>query len=102
VNNSGESSILLGLRSGIPPLFGYNSTYNSTTGLPSWADEDHPTLWKVTSTKGRPNIYIANLCSAKTDVFEPFDEQSLAWTGYYKIFVNSKYSYRNLIVLILN
>lgn len=84
VNNSGESSILLGLRSGIPPLFGYNSTYNSTTGLPSWADEDHPALWKVNSSKGRPNIYIANLCSAKTDVFEPFDEQSLAWTGYYK------------------
>lgn len=34
--------------------------------------------------KARPNVYVANLCSAKTDVFEPFDKQDLVWTGYYK------------------
>lgn len=32
----------------------------------------------------RPNTYLVNLCSNKTDVFEPFDKQELVWTGYYK------------------
>jgi len=32
----------------------------------------------------RPNTYLVNLCSNKTDVFEPFDKQQLVWTGYYK------------------
>jgi hypothetical protein len=84
INNSGESSILLGLKSGIPPLFGYNSTYNSTTGLPTWASTDYQVLRKIIGSNGRPNIYIANLCASKTDVFEPFDEQKLVWTGHYK------------------
>ena len=34
--------------------------------------------------KTRPNTYLINLCSNKTDVFEPFDKQQLVWTGYYK------------------
>jgi hypothetical protein len=34
--------------------------------------------------KARPNTYLINLCSNKTDVFEPFDKQQLVWTGYYK------------------
>lgn len=33
---------------------------------------------------GRPNVYLINLCAKKTDVFAPFDEQQLVWTGYYK------------------
>lgn len=33
---------------------------------------------------GRPNVYLVNLCAKKTDVFAPFDEQQLVWTGYYK------------------
>ena len=32
----------------------------------------------------RPNTYLVNLCSNKTDVFEPFDKQQLVWTGYYR------------------
>lgn len=42
--------------------------------------------WNGTMYKpsGTPNTYLANLCSAKTDVFEPFDQQSLVSTGYYK------------------
>lgn len=42
--------------------------------------------WSGTMYKpaGAPNTYLANLCSAKTDVFEPFDQQSLVSTGYYK------------------
>jgi hypothetical protein len=34
--------------------------------------------------KARPNTYLVNICSNKTDVFEPFDKQQLVWTGYYK------------------
>jgi hypothetical protein len=34
--------------------------------------------------KARPNTYLVNVCSNKTDVFEPFDKQQLVWTGYYK------------------
>ena len=34
--------------------------------------------------KTRPNTYLVNLCSNKTDVFEPFDKQQLVWTGYYR------------------
>jgi hypothetical protein len=33
---------------------------------------------------GRPNVYLVNLCAKKTDVFAPFDEQQLVWTGYYE------------------
>ena len=81
VNNSGESSIALGLKSGIPPLAGYKYT--------AWAasDADYLTKIPLSSPKGkygRPNMYIANLCSTKTDVFEPFDEQELIWTGVYQ------------------
>jgi hypothetical protein len=36
------------------------------------------------ATTGRPNIYLVNLCAKKTDVFAPFDEQQLVWTGYYQ------------------
>lgn len=81
VNNSGESSIVLGLKSGIPPLYGYKSN--------SWAGDDAPYLTKVESKSGRPNVYVANLCSAKTDIFEPFDQQPLVWTGYYQNLLNA-------------
>lgn len=42
--------------------------------------------WNGTIYKpsGTPNTYLTNLCSAKTDVFEPFDQQQLISTGYYK------------------
>jgi hypothetical protein len=83
LNLSGESSIVLGLKSGIPPLRGTNINL---------LGEDFAFLRKVNVenaqngpvTTGRPNVYIANLCSTKTDVFEPFDAQRLVWTGFYK------------------
>jgi hypothetical protein len=83
LNLSGESSIVLGLKSGIPPLRGTNIYL---------LGEDFAFLRKVNLenaqngpvTTGRPNVYIANLCSTKTDVFEPFDAQRLVWTGFYK------------------
>jgi hypothetical protein len=36
------------------------------------------------SVGARPNTYVVNLCSNKTDVFEPFDKQQLVWTGFYR------------------
>ena len=168
INNSGESSIALGLTSGIPPLGGYkndawiNSNGGSSlarisaTGVPygvsvyvdsvgSLVDVTALALYNSTGGKdpfflevenqlialgyngagtpgvdngpiaaqvigqgnvgdcnifglgcsftwsgtmydpaGTPNTYLANLCSAKTDVFEPFDQQPLVSTGYYK------------------
>ena len=76
MNLSGESSIVLGLKSGIPPLHG--------TAFNSYFGSDASILKKVSNSNSRPNIYIANLCSTKTDVFEPFDAQRLVWTGFYK------------------
>jgi len=86
MNLSGESSIVLGLKSAIPPLVGLNSSYIS----PYWSifGDDAGFIKKVPYSKGRPNVYVANLCSTKTDVFEPFDAQRLVWTGYYKSLLN--------------
>jgi hypothetical protein len=89
LNLAGESSIVLGLKSGIPPLRGTNQY--------SYFGRDASVLKKVNpyydfvvgdQYYSRPNIYIANLCSTKTDVFEPFDAQRLVWTGYYKSLLN--------------
>ena len=78
LNLAGESSIVLGLKSGVPPLHGTNEF--------SYHGPDYSVLKKVNVSEkySRPNIYIANLCSTKTDVFEPFDAQRLVWTGFYK------------------
>ena len=89
LNLAGESSIVLGLKSGIPPLQG--------TKQHSYVGRDSSVLKKVNlfydfvagdEYYSRPNVYIANLCSTKTDVFEPFDAQRLVWTGYYKSLLN--------------
>lgn len=78
VNRSGESAIALGLTSGIPGLGGYQSSNWRNVGQPS-------SLGRINGVgRGCPNTYLANLCSAKTDVFEPFDQQQLVSTGYYK------------------
>jgi hypothetical protein len=76
VNNSGESNITLGLSSGLPALQGYTAR--------DWDTFDNAYLIKCAIDKGKPNVYLANLCSAKTDVFEPFDQQQLIWTGFYQ------------------
>lgn len=51
--------------------------------IPTIAGSETPGLLN-NDTKTRPNTYLINLCSNKTDVFEPFDKQQLVWTGYYK------------------
>ena len=146
-NRGGESSILIGLTSGLPYLRGHlprwnewagdTSTSYSFAGLTQWSapqnyyfpdapDTSHPygglglhwewaggtadplTNRKNENTPGYPNRYdfkfgrglnfamlpykadagmpmawLVNLCSIKTDVFQPFDRQDLVWTGYY-------------------
>lgn len=83
VNNSGESNITIGLSSGLPALNGYfNSSWNSYTNSIANIGKDY--LLKGDLDRGKPNVYLANLCSAKTDVFEPFDQQQLIWTGFYQ------------------
>jgi hypothetical protein len=46
--------------------------------------KDHHVLRQETADKGRPNVYLTNLCAEKSDVFEPFDQQKLVWTGFYR------------------
>jgi hypothetical protein len=87
VNNSGESNITLGLTSGLPALTGYYwNTWNPYVN--SFANTGKDYLLKGDIERGKPNVYLANLCSAKTDVFEPFDQQQLISTGFYKSTLN--------------
>lgn len=46
--------------------------------------KDHHVLRQEDASKGRPNVYLTNLCAEKSDVFEPFDQQKLVWTGFYR------------------
>lgn len=51
--------------------------------------QEHHILAQEEVTKGRPNLYLANLCAEKSDVFEPFDQQKLVWTGVYRDLSNA-------------
>ena len=83
VNNSGESNITIGLSSGLPALTGYfSNAWNPYISSFAILGKDY--LLKGDLDRGKPNVYLANLCSAKTDVFEPFDQQQLIWTGFYQ------------------
>jgi hypothetical protein len=98
-NYAGESAIALALKTGLPFLLGYvaNGTFESNlydkdatyehgelggnillAVDPTKADDDYETIGR-----GKANIFLANLNSYKTDVFNPFDNQTLVWTGYY-------------------
>lgn len=89
VNNSGASSIALSLASGLPTLHGYLSSGWLASGGEAYLSDGlvsipkNTTIRKSEASDGRPNFYLLNLCSAKTDVFEPFDNQKLVFTGYY-------------------
>lgn len=82
VNNAGESGIMIGLDSGLPALYGFGGD-NWSNNIEYDYINKMPFVSGLTA-KGRPNVYLVNLCSAKTDVFEPFDQQLLVSTGYYK------------------
>ena len=105
-NTSGESAIALGLISGLPVLHGYLGSlwnYNdylvealegtASVTMPSEDSENKRAermaqnrffVRKFDRDLGRPNVYLLNLCSYKTDVFEPFESQQLVWTGHYQ------------------
>lgn len=97
-NYAGESAMVLSIKSGLPSLLGYNINpgenavprydFNSAEGSILTAknpteitDPTYPT-----EQRGKANIFLANLNSYKTDVFNPFDNQQLVWTGYYHPF----------------
>jgi len=142
-NRGGESSIVMGLISGLPHLKGlvpwranppayapWHNSYGAEAGpanIAAWGDEDKflfPDAWVRGSdpkpnypipdyfaqnpavngdllgensqykglnytlsgadpTYGFPMAWLINVCSAKTDVYTPFDKQTLVWTGFY-------------------
>ena len=109
LNFAGESSIALGLASGLPMLSGYqnnvgpydqfgrfwwyplNGWYNPTQGGVGNYNASMNLNNAFTTTYGdEDNVgghaasYLVNLCSLKENVYDSFDEQQLVWTGYYK------------------
>lgn len=98
-NYGGESAIALSLKSGLPALLGYNFNdrevphYDTISEEGSVLSAPDPTASPDSSLyRGKANIFLANLHSYKTDVFNPFDNQQLVWTGYYHPFQISKSS----------
>jgi hypothetical protein len=93
-NYCGESAIALSIKSGLPALLGYNfderevphydtsSKEGTILTAPDPTVISDPTYWPELY-RGKANIFLANLHSYKTDVFNPFDNQTLVWTGYY-------------------
>jgi hypothetical protein len=95
-NFAGESQIFTNLVKGPPAILARssgNSIPSNTLNAP-WYDPE--AISRRTSLKAThsdydrdnqstsPLVYLANLVAYKTDVFKPFDEQNLVWTGYFK------------------
>lgn len=97
-NYAGESCMLFGLSSGLPVLYGYtrhnvspnllwfNDLFWSSGDYASSGDTDgNNALYKNDVEKQLlPALYLVNLCAYKTNVYKPFDQQKLVWTGYYQ------------------
>ena len=72
--------------------------YPNNTGPGNWFDAQDPAavadrnkqLNELNSIVGTgeyrswPTLFLVNLCSYKTNVYKPFDQQKLVWTGYYQ------------------
>jgi len=92
-NYAGESAIALSIKSGLPALLGYNFDSREVPHYDTYSEEGSiltapdptivPDAANPTLYRGKANIFLANLHSYKTDVFNPFDNQTLVWTGYY-------------------
>ena len=110
---SGESCIALGLVSGLPALI-ENKNYSDTAQYAHWwhdanwntsyTSSSRSILYELKSShevligidqmgmpifdyidyQAWPTLYLVNLCSYKTNVYRPFDQQRLVWTGYYQ------------------
>ena len=118
LNAIGETAIALGLSSGLPALTGFHPSgvdfqlyldgidgnyfdialgwhsnnqgylniYHVQNGL---GDSGNYVLNDNNAYRhGKPNVYLINMCSYKTDVFKPFDRQELVWTGHSQKILN--------------
>lgn len=65
---------------------GYLNIYESTNSLRDAANyvlEDNGAY-----IHGKPNVYLVNMCSHKSNVYKPFDRQKLVWTGHSQKILN--------------
>lgn len=101
LNYAGETCMAFGLSSGLPFLYG--ATRRNVESNLIWfhdyfwsikddGDTDGSTeLVKNDVTKNLlPTLYLSNLCAYKTNVYKPFDQQKLVWTGYYQPIASAK------------
>lgn len=99
INHAGESCMVFGLSSGLPAI--YSTTVNGNTPVfefwnesfyrvnsegvlsgSSWLNQIDVRKYQI------PTLYLVNLCAYKTNVYKPFDQQRLVWTGYYQPIVS--------------
>lgn len=106
---AGESCIALGLGSGLPALLQHAINIDHSSGVIDWWNsanwsnvENTDTgfaLSDINVTSGDskfqawPAFYLVNLCVYKTNVYKPFDQQKLVWTGYYQKIDKSRTKY---------
>jgi hypothetical protein len=100
---AGESCIALGLMSGLPAMVqhaNFSSDFGSSAGVIDWWTQAEWSSVKDGGLKSSlhqtnvtnqgsdfqawPAVYLVNLCVYKTNVYKPFDQQRLVWTGYYQ------------------
>ena len=65
---------------------GYLNIYESANNLRDAANyvlEDNGAY-----IHGKPNVYLVNMCSHKSNVYKPFDRQTLVWTGHSQKILN--------------
>jgi len=69
----------------------YNSAPNETPGEPDNNFQDSRNFALNIHNPyrhGAPNVYLINLCSRKSNVYNPFDRQELVWTGHSQKIIN--------------
>jgi hypothetical protein len=67
---------------------GYLNIYNDFEEN-NWVDSRNFALNNNQSyAHGMPNVYLINLCSRKSNVYNPFDRQELVWTGHSQKIIN--------------
>lgn len=100
---AGESCIALGLMSGLPAMVqhaNFSSDFGGSAGVIDWWTQAEWSSVKDGGLKSElhqtnvtnqgsdfqawPAVYLVNLCVYKTNVYKPFDQQRLVWTGYYQ------------------
>jgi hypothetical protein len=92
---AGESCMVFSLSSALPALLA-RGTMNQN-GDAIWNQGSFKTLVGGNTSladvnvqsgsknfQGFPSLYLINLCAYKTNVYKPFDQQRLVWTGYYQ------------------